>query len=95
MTACQRSIEHSKLGGNKIIAALEKYKKAEGVYPESLEQMIPNYLDQIVSPSYGEQVWRYFPDAKRTSFSLSFTDKQGNMTTTWHSDRRFWNLVDF
>jgi hypothetical protein len=53
------SLEASKERGAVVVDALERHRTAAGTYPESLEQLVPQYLDSIAPPSWGQQRWRY------------------------------------
>ena len=45
--------------GDRIIAALERYKLDHGRYPESLSALVPLYISAIESPRYGKRQWEY------------------------------------
>ncbi|MBI5189967.1 MAG: hypothetical protein HZA22_04785 [Nitrospirae bacterium] len=61
--------------GNVLIACLEQYKLDHGTYPEQLEDLVPEYTDQIPSPYYpdmGKFAYRNFEDG-RVSFYYAIT----------------------
>ncbi len=47
--------------GEEIVAALLKYKMDKGVYPDELVQLVPNYINSIEQPVWGDCVWSYAP----------------------------------
>ena len=49
--------------GDEIVKALDNYFGDHSRYPNSLESLVPNYLDQIKLPKWGEK-WEYKSDEK-------------------------------
>lgn len=46
--------------GNKIVAAIKRYETERGAPPESLERLVPEYLDAIPMTGYsGHGEWEY------------------------------------
>lgn len=61
--------------GQTIISAIEKYRKARGKYPESLSELVPNYLDDVPKPDIGlliSQSFGYEVDRDRDTYNLYF-----------------------
>lgn len=58
--------------------ALTEFKKSEGHYPESLKDLMKNYLQDIPSPNWGTGQWEYeyFPD--QDIFSLVLKEKESS-----------------
>lgn len=54
----EAAIETTKDRGDAIIAALDHYRGATGVYPDSLPQLVPGHIDSIPPPAWGDD-WRY------------------------------------
>jgi hypothetical protein len=60
--------------GNRIVAAIEKFKKTEGKYPDNLTALVPKYIDKIPEPHWGANRWGYsvYTEAKgAVTFALS------------------------
>jgi hypothetical protein len=51
-------VETSLIGGD-IVEALEAYRTRQGEYPESLDGLVPTYLDPVIRPPWGNSGWRY------------------------------------
>ena len=45
--------------GNRIIQALSHYKEAKGLFPESLNDLVPEFLSEIPNPNWGTGEWNY------------------------------------
>ena len=56
--------------GDAIIAALEKYRKTRGTYPDTLDALVPNYLPAVQEPDYGERRWDYVPHNEKGTYGL-------------------------
>lgn len=56
--------------GNDIIAALEKYRAAHGVYPDTLSVLVPTYLRAVEDPDYGERKWVYIHYGEKRTYGL-------------------------
>lgn len=58
-----------------IIEAAEAYKASEGVFPGSLDDLVPRYIKQILPPTAGsKKVWHYQACEGGSSFNLWFGD---------------------
>ena len=62
--------ENSRNIGEGIIAALQKYKKDNNVFPNDLEQLVPDYLQEIRPPIWGDCEWIYFPEDNGQEFFI-------------------------
>jgi len=51
--------ENITVAADQVIKALEAYKKANGRYPDKIEQLAPNYLNPIPTPDWGTRRWEY------------------------------------
>jgi hypothetical protein len=49
---------YSKKQANKVIYALEAYRKDAGAYPANLKELVPKYLDRIPIPKLISPKWR-------------------------------------
>lgn len=45
--------------GNEIISALSAFQKDTGAFPDSLDALVPKYLEKIPAPSVPDYVWEY------------------------------------
>ncbi len=51
-----------------LAIALERYKIAEGNYPQELKNLVPKYLDEIpLEPSTGRKSWIYKPEQQENA----------------------------
>ena len=55
-------IARSKEIGNRIIDAIERFHSDHGQCPESLTQLVPDYIDKIEMPVAGSGRWDYRSD---------------------------------
>ncbi len=58
--------------GNQIIAALDKYYKKNGFYPEKLNLLIPEYMESIPLPGVGKQKFFYLKDDREGENSIGY-----------------------
>jgi hypothetical protein len=65
-------LEETKRRGEQIVGALESFRARTGAYPDSLPQLVPEYIAAIEQPVWGTQQWRYrlLPE-QRTVFQIS------------------------
>jgi hypothetical protein len=85
------SIEESKKRAEPIIAALEAYYTAHGQFPKTLQDLVPEHIDELPQPAAGTGQWHYA--SREGSFSLSFgcgKHHYPNCTFSWKS--RNWLL---
>ncbi|MCK4752949.1 MAG: hypothetical protein KAS75_05850 [Planctomycetes bacterium] len=45
--------------GDEIVKALDSYFGDHSKYPNSLEALVPKYLDKVKPPTWGEDGWQY------------------------------------
>ncbi len=57
--------------GDNIVSAIEQYRVDTGLYPVSLDQLMPKYLPKIEPPVAGRCVWQYKQDT-RLGFTLGY-----------------------
>jgi hypothetical protein len=60
--------------GDRIVEAVQDYKKLHGRLPESLEALIPAQFPVIPPPVVGNRIWEYSSGAADGSFELSVSD---------------------
>jgi len=53
------AIAASKQIGDEILNAIERYCDATGHVPDSLELLVPDYLEAVKPPVAGRRKWRY------------------------------------
>ena len=56
--------------GDEIVIALLEYKMDNGLYPDTLKQLVPTYVQKIKSPIWGETEWDYFSEENGKDFVL-------------------------
>jgi hypothetical protein len=52
-------LEESKERGSVIVQGLESYHARHGIYPESLDELVPDHAPGIEPPTWGLERWRY------------------------------------
>jgi type II secretory pathway pseudopilin PulG len=53
------SLEDTKQQGALLVAAIESYRRDNGVYPDSLGALVPTYVPRIEPPTWGLREWTY------------------------------------
>ncbi len=56
--------------GDCIIAAIKSHYVANNKYPQSLDQLVPNYIERIDEPLVGRRKWVYALYEDRDLFNL-------------------------
>lgn len=67
-------IQQSQEIGDEIIQAIEAYKLKGGVYPPTLDALVPKYLGGIRQPVAGECQWKYHRSPDGGFYSLLFEE---------------------
>ena len=81
--------------GNGIVQALEKYYKENAEYPKSLDMLIPDYLDELKSPTWGVGDWIYqISDTNRGWFSLEVRPDWSNRPPLYYDQNSGWYYDD-
>jgi hypothetical protein len=57
-----KRINESKVRGDGIVAALKAYRGTRGAYPDSLSELVPEFLKVIPNPTAGTREWKYVRD---------------------------------
>ena len=83
--------------GNEIVGALEKYFADHGQYPNSLNVLVPKYIEQIKPPTWGKG-WIYTPFYGSKTFMLETGYKSWGGSSlypvmSYDSDNKRW-IVD-
>ena len=55
-------VQQTLAAGNQIAESLERYREDNGMYPEALKSLVPNYLNGLPLPSVGNMKWDYVAD---------------------------------
>lgn len=83
-----------------IIEACEQYKSKNGVYPDRLNDLVPDYLRNIPTARYtGTGGWRYFHYSNKESneagyYLLSFTYESPFGRHIYRSSDKKWRTLD-
>ena len=56
--------------GDQIVAAVERFRKDHGRYPQALTELVPTYLAAIKQPAYGQRQWDYVVHADTDKYAL-------------------------
>jgi hypothetical protein len=63
ITACdpwsKNAIDASIREGDRIVAAIERFRETRRGYPASLEELVPDFLPSILPPEAASKQWRY------------------------------------
>lgn len=89
------SVPNDERIGDEIITVLEKYKAEQGLYPDTLTQLIPDYMGKITPPRYGQKRWDYIHYCKNDSFGLAMWGQ--DLTDdgfVYSSERRKWEVAE-
>lgn len=85
-------IVESKLRGDEIAVALEKYFRDHSYYPDSLTSLVPKYIESIKQPVAGKRQWEYSLTKDKRIFNLLFSEngneprRFGKVTNSDHWD---------
>lgn len=55
----RKTLAETYLEGLRAVVALELYRQAHGAYPESLESLVPEYVDSVPVDGYAAEPFRY------------------------------------
>src|SRR5947209_11817802 len=62
-------ISRGKEGAERIFVALESYRSEHGVYPNSLDELVPTYMKGLPKP-FDSMHWEYWSHAKGFAFAF-------------------------
>jgi len=77
-------------GGQKIVAALEEYRKDKDSYPENLSELVPDYLTKLRKTSMGfggDYAYELLEDGK--CFTITFPTSGGKIRR-YYSKEKLW-----
>lgn len=66
----EQNISHTMQTGDKIIIALQDWRRINGSWPQDLSALVPDYLSYLEAPSAGRPEWVY--TYSNSSASLQF-----------------------
>ena len=79
--------EHGYALSEPVIAALEEYKTANGVYPASLDELVPDYISAAPKKNDGLD-FSYSSTGESFSFSFHYTGP--GMITCTYTPEKLW-----
>ncbi len=79
----REAIAASKQIGDEILNAIERYCDATGHVPDSLELLVPDYLEAVKPPVAGRRKWRYAAKGASSLFRV------GNLSQGWELEVEF------
>jgi hypothetical protein len=84
------TVTDSERRGQQIVDALYAYRHATGRFPDTLDQLVPDYFEKIEPPTAGTRRWR-FERPRSNRFVLAFDLNQHHYPTVFYdSDRGKW-----
>jgi hypothetical protein len=84
VVGCSNSqLKDTEQSGNKIILALEKYRKDNGGYPKTLSELKPKYLQEVPLPTWGLKAWIYESDTNKFNLQVNETVYTGDGDSHW------------
>ena len=87
------AVAASQARGDEIIAAVGRYQADHGVYPQTLDALVPRYLQRILPPDAGDRKWRYEAVDDGRQFNISFAGPNYDDPVCWYdSSRPHWDL---
>ncbi|SRR6266496_547310 len=93
--ANKSSVPNDERIGDQIIAALERHKAERGFYPDTLTQLVPAYIKQIIPPRYGQRRWDYIHYCKNDSFGLAMWGRSlTDDAYVYSSERKKWEVAE-
>lgn len=66
------TVTRSKDIGDEIVTALKAFRKETAVFPDTLADLVPNYMERIPAPVAGVPRWFYRVDGYTGEFALEF-----------------------
>lgn len=87
------ALTSTKSNGDRIIAAVNAFRQANGEFPRTLEQLRAMELpDEIPLPEVGDKKWEYYITRGGSTFFLGVTDdeKHSQNTLGYDSANKAW-----
>ncbi len=77
--------------GKDVVGALNACHDGAGRYPPSLEDLVPNHLDEVPPPAGAGSSWEYQVGPEGAEFTLSYDGrKSGDHLHAYDSKTRMW-----
>lgn len=70
---------------NEVVGALDLYADNEGEFPDTLDRLVPNYLEKIPPPDWGTRRWDYSRSNDHMSYILSVRMNLSNWNQYFYS----------
>jgi hypothetical protein len=89
-------IEESKRIGDTIIVQIERYSADHGMYPNSLDDLVPEYLERITPPVAGLKRWEYtrLTSEGAPEYELAFPSNRDRYPICFYHPGSGWYLDD-
>lgn len=89
-------VRESKIRGNTLIGAIDAYKGDHGRYPDTLDDLVPQYISKIEEPTAGSKKWDYYSEYAGSTFTLAFEDDNANVPRWYYRrDLHRWVFKSF
>jgi hypothetical protein len=69
--------------GDIIVGALKKFHADHGHYPAFLNDLSPQYLNEIPPPTWGLETWKYTPNSTDFYFGVDESTSTGDGDSLW------------
>lgn len=71
----EATVGESMRRGDRIVEAIERFERAKQRLPETLDELEPEFMKDVASPTAGDRVWEYYSwkaGVEPAGFALSF-----------------------
>ena len=86
-------VKDSQVRGDRIASALNQHYTDKGSFPATLEDLVPDYIQEIEPPLAGNQRWKYNVIDSGSDFTLIFEDNSSSLPTSWRkSQSKRWSF---
>ncbi len=83
--------KETKRRGDLIVSAIEKYRAQTGVYPPTLDSLVPEYTPEIPAPVVGKCKWHYLVRPARQFYEISVEDEsRTGPNLFYNTDNKSW-----
>lgn len=87
-----QEVDPSKRIGESIVTAINAYHDKYEAYPKSLDSLVPEFIDEIETPTFGTKKWWYVVLENGKHFELSFEGASAiSSVYIWHSNLGHWH----
>src|SRR5436190_1477550 len=63
-------LEETERRGNQVVEGLERFRTDHGTYPDSLQELSPKYMQEVLPPTWGLKTWIYAAERERKGYDL-------------------------